>query len=120
MNAGRWTLYALGFLAELLAWAGCGAVSFLIPGVNGRWEMGGFIAGVVVVAWGVFMSPRATLPLPTPVYYVVKALIYLWALVVWILLAWWVAVVFVALVAVSEPALYRRRQEEDAAKRAAA
>lgn len=116
MNTGRWTLYALGFLAELIAWAGCGATSFVIPGVNRPWEMGGFIAGVVVVAWGVFMAPKATLPLPRTVYYVVKALIYLWALVVWILLVWWVALIFVALVAVSEPALYRRRQEELAAR----
>ena len=118
MNAGRWLLYGLGFVAELLAWAGCGATAFVVlpDGGANTWQLAGLISGLVVVVWGVVMSPRANRWLPTVPYYIIKGIIYVWAAIAWALVLWWVALVFVALVAITEPALYRRRLEEGAAR----
>ena len=116
MTGLRWTLYGLGFLAELLAWAGCGATAFLFLTGAGAWALAAAITVGVVVIWGLVMAPKAVRPLPTAAYYAVKGVLYAWAAVVWALLVPWLAVAFVVLVAVSEPALYRRRQQAQASR----
>lgn len=116
MNTLRWVLLGLGFVAELLAWAGCGATALLFASGAAGWSMAAAIVGVIVMLWGVLMAPKATHPLPTPAYYAVKAVLYVWAIVVWVLLVPWLAAVFVALVALTEPLLFRHRQQEQASR----
>ena len=111
MSGLRGVLLGLGFVAELIAWAGCGATALLFSSGAAGWSMAAAIVGVIVMAWGILMAPKATHPLPTPAYYAVKGVLFVWAAVVWALLVPWVAVLLVVLVAVSEPLLYRHRKE---------
>ncbi|PZQ50298.1 MAG: hypothetical protein DI570_25430, partial [Phenylobacterium zucineum] len=77
----RWVRYGIGFLAELIAVVGCAATAFLFLSGVQAWSLGGVIAGAIVVAWGVLLALKATVPLPMVAYYVVKGLLYLWAAV---------------------------------------
>ncbi|MGV8907843.1 MAG: DUF2568 domain-containing protein [Propionicimonas sp.] len=102
-------LYAIAFLLELVAWTACAASVFLVSGGWLAWVLAVVVFALVIALWGAVMAPRARWPLPTPLYYLIKAGIYGFAAVVLWLFAPWAGVGFSASVLVSEPLLYRYR-----------
>ena len=64
MSSAAWVLGALAFAAELLLWVGIAvAIHGWVGGALG-WALGAVVAVVVVVAWSVFLAPRANRRLP--------------------------------------------------------
>ena len=108
----RILLYAIAFIVELVAWAACAASVFLVTRGWLAWMLAVVVFAVVIGLWGAVMAPRARWPLPTPWYYLAKAVIYGFAAVVLWLFAPWAGVAFSASVLVSEPLLYRYRGDD--------
>lgn len=109
----RYLAYALGFLVEIAAWVGCGAIALLLLSGIQAWTFGAVITGGVIALWGMLMAPKAPKRLPLTAYYVVKAVIYLWAVAGWWQVSPWAAAAFVAAAAVAEPLMFRFQQAVD-------
>ena len=103
----RYLAYTLGFLVEIAAWVGCGATALLLFTEIRAWMFGAVITGALIALWGILMAPKAPKRLPLSAYYVVKALIYLWAAAGWWLVSPWATLAFVAAAAVAEPLMFR-------------
>jgi Protein of unknown function (DUF2568) len=64
----RYANLALAFLLELAGLAAFGYWGFVVPtGLAAKLLLGLGVPIVAAVLWGVFASPRATVPLPAPV-----------------------------------------------------
>jgi hypothetical protein len=100
---------ALAFIIELLAFIGFAALGLLLP-VPRPAQLG--LCVILLVAliafWGRYMAPRAANPLPLPLYYAAKALVYIPAcFMILKLYADGSGIIFGAAIVLNELALYK-------------
>ncbi len=77
LNALRWTNLALRFFLELCVFAALAFWGFHVganPPAKITLALGMFL--LVIVVWGVFLSPRARVPLPTAPWVLLQVLIF--------------------------------------------
>jgi len=78
-------VYALKFLIELVGWAGTGVLAFQL---TGNWVLAIAVPIVVVVLWGLFLSPKALRQLPLPLLVGCELLVFAAATAGLILAGW--------------------------------
>ncbi|MGV9709492.1 YrdB family protein [Gordonia sp. NPDC003424] len=96
------------FLAELVAWAGVASLGLLWLGNTLiGWVVSVLLLIVVIGFWSRFMAPKAPHRLQPVPYYVVKAIIYLGAVLAIVQVSRVAAVIFAIVAVVSELAMRR-------------
>ena len=106
----HYTMLAIGFLVELLAWVGCAALGFVFFDSWLSWIATAIIFVTVVVFWGLYMSPKARYALPIVPYYACKSIIYVVAGAALYHFSPPLLYGSLASVVMSEPFLYKHKQ----------